>query len=544
MLPSVNVRLLIIKMRHVNHLPFCPSAMSICIPHGDSMIRDHRTIAVMISYSRERKQHGKGTIHAKHALRHYGGNGMTNSNAHGRANQHISATPRQVTDDALRTFPFRSGMPDDTLPDAPVFGMFEQVVNPLALDGLCNDSTPTWRRHDNNDAAEGDMPDDYNDATIATMASQPTDSHTGTSSDTLASSTTQRKQYDSMACTQADLHENGVRREGRAQESDVNIDGCQTDCGVSMRHSTSSKKDSNDDTTDARSLDDDAFIAPSCNEIMRAIVDAYASRGDGVGNAYARAVDDAMGWCDSDMSTALAFSKHVDVVRTAGIIGRNAVNAVSGLWDVDGGIGGMLASTRGYITGLTPYSNQRSVVYNNRDAEHGVTDHQDAMCETGVTRFQRCLIDIIGMLGDATGKQSVCTMSFPIFYPDYPLLVPLCDDDYDTHEWAGKQYWKKLPMHLGEDGRIHDDAWLTRRDTLPEDGTPVIAVKRNGELGRQWCAWTEDLHIAGLALGMLHDMLAERSGLLSLSIAERDGGDLVGTLKKVWEWCAAYAWYL
>jgi len=47
-----------------------------------------------------------------------------------------------------------------------------------------------------------------------------------------------------------------------------------------------------------------------------------------------------------------------------------------------------------------------------------------------------------------------------------------------------------------------------------------------------------------LALGMLHDMLSEHSGLLSLSIAERDGGDLVGTLKKVWEWCAAYAWYL
>lgn len=469
---------------------------------------------------------------------------MTNSYTHGRTSQHISAVPRQVSDDVLRTFPFRSGMPDDTLPDAPVFGMFEQVVNPLALDGL-RDSTPTWRRHDDNDVAEGDMSDNDNDATIATMTSQPADSHAGTPSDTLASSKTQRKQYDSMACTQADLHENGVRREGRAQESDVNIDGCQTDCGVSMRHSPSSPEDSNDDTADARPLlDDDAFLAPNCDEIMRAVVDAYAARDDGIGNAYARAVYDAMGWRNSDMSTALAFSKHVDVVRTAGIIGRNAVNAVSGLWDVDGGIGGMLTSTRGYITGLTPYSNRCSVVYDDRDAGHGLTDHQDAMRETGVNRFQRCLIDIIGMLGDATGKQSVCTMSFPICYPDYPMLVPLCNDDYDVNEWVGRQYWRKLPMHLGEDGKMHDDAWLTRRDMLPEDGTPVIAVRRNGELGRQWCAWTEDLHIAGLALGMLHDMLAERSGLLSLSIAERDGGDLVGTLKKVWEWCAAYAWYL
>jgi hypothetical protein len=471
-------------------------------------------------------------------------NGMTNSYTHGRANQHINAASYQASDDALRTFPFKSGMPDDTLPDAPVFGMFEQVVNPLALDGL-RDSTPTWQRHDDNNVAEGDMSDNDNDATIATMASQPTDSHAGMSSNTPASSKTQSGQYGSMAYTQADLHENGMRLEGRTQVSDVNIDGCQPGCGASMRHSLSSLEDSNNDTTDARQLlDDDALIAPSCDEIMRAIVDAYASRGDGIGNAYARAVDDAMGWCNSSMSTAIAFSKHVDVVRTAGIIGRNAVNAVSGLWDVDGGIGGMLASAQGYITGLMPYGNRRSVVYDGRDTEHGLTDHQDAMRETGVTRFQRRLIDIIGMLGDATSKQSVCTISFPICYPDYPLLVPLCDDDYDVNEWVDRQYWRKLPMHLGEDGRIHDDAWLTRRDTLPEDGTPVIAVKRNGELGQQWCAWTEDLHIADLALGMLHDMLSEHSGLLSLSIAERDGGDLVGTLKKVWEWCAAYAWYL
>lgn len=469
---------------------------------------------------------------------------MTISYTHGRTSQHISAVSRQASDDALRTFPFRSGTQDDTLPDAPVFGMFEQVVNPLALDGL-RDSTPTWRRHDNNNVAEGDISDNDNDATIATMTSQPTDSHAGMSSDTPVSSKTQSGQYGSMACTQANLHENGMRLEGRAQMPDVNIDGCQPDCGVSMKHSPSSLEDSNNDTTYARQLlDDDAFIAPSCDEIMRAIVDAYASRGDGVGNAYACAVDDAMGWCDSSMSTAIAFSKHVDVVRTAGIIGRDAVNAVSGLWDVDGGIGGMLASTQGYITGLMPYGNRRSLVYDGRDTEHGLTDHQDAMRETGVNSFQRRLIGIIGMLGDATGKQSVYTISFPICYPDYPLLVPLCDDDYDVNEWVGRQYWRKLSMHFGEDGKIHDDVWLTRRDTLPEDGTSVIAVKRNGELGQQWCAWTEDLHIADLALGMLHDMLSEHSGLLSLSIAERDGGDLVGTLKKVWEWCAAYAWYL
>ena len=444
----------------------------------------------------------------------------------------------------MRTFPFRSGTPDDPLPDAPVFGMFEQVVNPLALDGL-RDSTPTWRRHDGNAVAEGDMPDNDNDVTIATMASQPTDNHAGMSSDTPASSKTQSGQYGSMACTQANLHENGMRLEGRTQVPDMNIDGCQTDCGVSMKHSPSSLEVPNNDAADTRQLlDDDALIAPNCDEIMRAVVDAYASRGDGVGNAYARAVDDAMGWCDSSMSTAIAFSKHVDVVRTAGIIGRDAVNAVSGLWDVDGGIGGMLTSTRGYITGLMPYGNRRSVVYDGRDTEHGLTDHQDAMHEMGVNMFQRHLIGIIGMLGEAVDRQSVCTISFPICYPDYPLLVPLCDDKYDAHEWAGRQYWRKLPMHLGEDGRMHDDAWLTRRDTLPENGAPAIAVKRNGELGRQWCAWTEDLHIADLALGMLHDMLAEHSGLLSLSIAERDGGDLVGTLKKIWEWCAAYAWYL
>lgn len=468
---------------------------------------------------------------------------MMNSDTYG-VSQHIRTTSRQASDDALRTFPFRSGTPDDTLPDAPVFGMFEQVINPLALNGL-RDSTPTWRRHDDNAAVEGYVPDNDNDATIAAMTSQPTDSNAGTSSDTPASSETQRGQYGSMVCTQADLHENGVRLEGRSQVSDGNIDGCQPDCGASMRYSPSSLDDSNDDTADASQLlDDDAFLAPSCNEIMRAVVDAYAARGDGIGNAYARAVDDAIGWCDSDMSTALAFSKHVDVVRTAGIIGMDAVNAISGLWDVDGGIGGMLASTRGYITGLTPYSKRCSVIYDGRNAEQGLTDHQDAMRETGVSSFQRRLIDIIRMLGEATGKQSVCTMSFPICYPNYPLLVPLCDDDYDVNEWIGRQYWRKLPMHLGEDGRIHDDAWLTRRDTLPEDGTSVIAVKRNGELGQQWCAWTEDLHIADLALGMLHDMLSEHSGLLSLSIAERDGGDLVGTLKKAWEWCAAYAWYL
>ena len=161
---------------------------------------------------------------------------MTNSNAHGRANQHISATPSQVTDDALRTFPFRSGMPDDTLPDAPVFGMFEQVVNPLALDGL-RDSTPTWRRHYDNDVAEGDISDNDNDATIATMTSPPTNSHTGMSSDTPASGETQRARYGSMACTQADLYENGMRLEGHAQVSDENVDGCQPDCGASMKPS-------------------------------------------------------------------------------------------------------------------------------------------------------------------------------------------------------------------------------------------------------------------------------------------------------------------
>jgi hypothetical protein len=468
---------------------------------------------------------------------------MTNSYTHGRTSQHISAVPRQASDDALRTFPFRSGTQDDTLPDAPVFGMFEQVVNPLALDGL-RDSTPTWRRHDDNDMAEGDISDNDNDATIATMTSQPTNSHTGTSSDTPASSETQREQYGSMACTQATLHENGVRREGHAQVSDVNIDGCQPGYGTPTRHSPSSPEDFNDDTSDARLLDDDAFIAPSCNEIMRAVVDAYAARGDGIGNAYARAVGDAMGWCDSNMSTALAFSKHVDVVRTAGIIGRNAVDAVSGLWDIDGGIGGMLASTQGYITGLMPYDNRRSVVYDGMDVGYGSTDHRDAMHETGISSFQRRLIGIIDMLGNAAGRRSVCTVSFPICYSDRPLLVPLCDGDYDAREWLDRQYWRKIPMHLGEDGRMHEDAWLTSRETLPGDGTSAIAVRRNGELVPQWCAWTEDLHVAGLALGMLHDVLAERSGLLSLSIAERDGGDLVGTVRKVWEWCAAYAWYL
>lgn len=468
---------------------------------------------------------------------------MTNSYTHGRTSQHISAVPRQASDDALRTFPFRSGTQDDTLPDAPVFGMFEQVVNPLALDGL-RDSTPTWRRHDDNDMAEGDISDNDNDATIATMTSQPTNSHTGTSSDTPASGETQRARYGSMACTQATLHENGVRREGHAQGSDVNIDGCQPGYGTPTRHSPSSPEDFNDDTSDARLLDDDAFIAPSCNEIMRAVVDAYAARGDGIGNAYARAVGDAMGWCDSNMSTALAFSKHVDVVRTAGIIGRNAVDAVSGLWDIDGGIGGMLASTQGYITGLMPYDNRRSVVYDGRDVGYGSTDHRDAMHETGISSFQRRLIGIIDMLGNAAGRRSVCTVSFPICYSDRPLLVPLCDGDYDAREWLDRQYWRKIPMHLGEDGRMHEDAWLTSRETLPGDGTSAIAVRRNGELVPQWCAWTEDLHVAGLALGMLHDVLAERSGLLSLSIAERDGGDLVGTVRKVWEWCAAYAWYL
>lgn len=469
---------------------------------------------------------------------------MTNSNAHGRANQHISATPSQVTDDALRTFPFRSGMPDDTLPDAPVFGMFEQVVNPLALDGL-RDSTPTWRRHYDNDVAEGDISDNDNDATIATMTSPPTNSHTGMSSDTPASGETQRARYGSMACMQADLHENGMRLEGHAQVSDENIDGCQPDCGVSMKPSPSSLEDANDDTANARPLlDNDAFIAPNCDEIMRAVVDAYAARDDGIGSAHARAVGDAMGWCDSNMSTALAFSKHVDVVRTAGIIGRNAVDAVSGLWDIDGGIGGMLASTQGYITGLMPYDNRRSVVYDGRDVGYGSTDHRDAMHETGISSFQRRLIGIIDMLGNAAGRRSVCTVSFPICYSDRPLLVPLCDGDYDAREWLDRQYWRKIPMHLGEDGRMHEDAWLTSRETLPGDGTSAIAVRRNGELVPQWCAWTEDLHVAGLALGMLHDVLAERSGLLSLSIAERDGGDLVGTLKKVWEWCAAYAWYL
>ena len=469
---------------------------------------------------------------------------MTNSYTHGRANQHINAASYQKPDDALRTFPFRSGTSDDPLPDAPVFGMFEQVINPLALDGL-RDSTPTWQRHDDNNVAEGDMSDNDNDVTIATMASQPTDSNACTSSDTPASSETQSGQYGSMAYTQADLHENGMRLEGRTQVSDVNIDGCQTDCGVSMKHSPSSPEDSNNDAVDTRQLlNGDALIAPNCDEIMRAVVDAYAAHGDGIGNAYARAVGDAMGWCDSNMSTALAFSKHVDVVRTAGIIGRNAVDAVSGLWDIDGGIGGMLASTQGYITGLMPYDNRRSVVYDGRDVGYGSTDHRDAMHETGISSFQRRLIGIIDMLGNTAGRRSVCTVSFPICYSDRPLLVPLCDGDYDAREWLDRQYWRKIPMHLGEDGRMHEDAWLTSRETLPGDGTSAIAVRRNGELVPQWCAWTEDLHVAGLALGMLHDVLAERSGLLSLSIAERDGGDLVGTVRKVWEWCAAYAWYL
>lgn len=478
---------------------------------------------------------------------------MTNSDAHGRANQHIRKMHDIGIDDALRTFPFRLGMPDDVLPDAPVFGMFEQVVNPLAIDGQHDDNTPIGRRHDDQNEASDAAHDEDGDATIDTGTSQPTVRHAGTAGDTLASRETQRGRYDGMAWNRAARHADtdDARRDGHAQASDGDTGERLPSCGASMKPSQSfpsSASDTNDDVQDIRHdhrpLDDGTFTVPDCDEIMRAIVDAYAARDDGIGDANARAVDDAIGWCDGDMSTALAFSRHVDVVRTAGIIGSDAVKAVSGLWDVDGGIGGMLASMRGYVTELMPYSSRGSMTCGGRDAWHGVSDHRNAMHETGVSEFQRRLVGIIGMLGNAAGRQSVCTVSFPICYPDRPLLVPLCDEDYDAHEWLGRQYWRKIPMHLGEDGRMHEDAWLTSRETLPGDGTSAIAVRRNGELVPQWCAWTEDLHVAGLALGMLHDVLAERSGLLSLSIAERDGGDLVGTVRKVWEWCAAYAWYL
>lgn len=479
---------------------------------------------------------------------------MTNDDTHGIANQHIMAMPRQATDDALRTFPFRLGTPDDALPDAPVFGMFEQVVNPLAIDGPHDGSTLLRRRHSDQEETEGNNAHDGDgDVAIDAGTIQPTVSHAGTTGDTSASRETQRRQYEGMEWTQAAQHADtdDARCDWHAQASDGDTGGCQPDCGSSTKPSISPSafsSDTNNDVPDIRPnhqpLDDSAFSIPDCDEIMRAIVDAYAARDDGIGNANARAVEDAIGWCDSDMSTALAFSRHVDVVRTAGLIGRDAVKAISGLWDVDGGIGGMLASVRGYVTELMPYSSRDIVSCDDRDARHGRPERHEAMHETGMSEFQRRLVGIIGMLGNAAGRRSVCTASFPICYPDRPLLVPLCDGDYDAHEWIDRQYWRKVPMHLGEDGRMHEDAWLTSRETLSEDGTPVIAVRRNGELVPQWCAWTEDLHVAGLALGMLHDVLAERSGLLSLSIAERDGGDLVGTVRKVWEWCAAYAWYL
>lgn len=478
---------------------------------------------------------------------------MTNSDAQGRTNQHIRKTHDINIDDALRTFPFRLGTPDDALPDAPVFGMFEQVVNPLAINGQHDDSTPLGRRYDDQNEASDAAHNEGDDIAIDAGTSKPTVSHADTAGDTLTSRETQRGRYDGMAWNRAARHAStdDARNDGHAQASDGDAGGCKPDGGSSTKPSTSSSalsSDTNNDVPDIRpdhrTLNDGAFSIPDGDEIMRAIVEAYAARDDGIGNANARAIDDAIGWCDGDMSTALAFSRHVDVVRTAGIIGKDAVKAVSGLWDVDGGIGGMLASTRGYVTELMPYSSRGSVTCGGRDAGHGRPERHEAMHETGVSEFQRRLVGIIGMLGNAAGRQSVCTVSFPICYPDRPLLVPLCDEDYDAQEWLGRQYWRKIPMHLGEDGRMHEDAWLASRETLSEDGTPVIAVRRNGELVPQWCAWTEDLHVAGLALGMLHDVLTECSGLLSLSIAERDGGDLVGTVRKVWEWCAAYAWYL
>lgn len=477
---------------------------------------------------------------------------MTSSDAYGRGNTHGEIHDIGI-DDALRTFPFRLGTPDDALPDAPVFGMFEQVVNPLAIDGQHDGNTPLGRRHDVQNEASDDTHDGDGDAVIDAGTSQPTVSHAGTTGNTPTSRETQRRQYESMEWTQAVRHADtdDTRCDGHAQASDGDVNGCLPSCGASMKpfpSSQSSASDAHDDVPDIRPdhrpLDDSAFSIPDCNEIMRAIVDAYAARDDGIGNANARAVEDAIGWRDGDMSTAIAFSRHVDVVRTAGIIGSNAVKAVSGLWDVDGGIGGMLASARGYVTELMPYSSRGIVSCDDRDARHGRPERHEAMHETGMSEFQRRLVGVIGMLGNAAGRQSVCTVSFPISYPDRPLLVPLCDGNYDAHEWIDRQYWRKMPMHFGEDGRMHEDTWLTRRETLPDDGTSAIAVRRNVELVPQWCAWTEDLHVAGLALVMLHDVLTECSGLLSLSIAERDGGDLVGTVRKAWEWCAAYAWYL
>lgn len=466
---------------------------------------------------------------------------------------------------ALRTFPFRHGMPSDVLPDAPVFGAFEQVINPMAIDG----------RHDSDAGGDDTGCDDASshgdDNATQRMHGEDASMRERTDGpgecDMHPSGKAQRQQYDDAVCaghaaSQAMMTgmmpDDGM---GTTMHGSMSVtDGTQRmgtgNSTSALAHALMRTADEHDErpgTSDAdasmpSTLASQApdmpqggghelgcdLSAPRYESIIFAVCDAYASRDDGIGDAGVRAIDAASGWIDGDMSAALALTRHIDVARTAGIIGRDAVRAICRLWDVDGGIGDMISSAR----------------MQGSEAMRRDTGRGGAQCDMahdakhGSSEFRHRVINALGMLARATSTQSVCSVSFPTQYPDRPLLVPLCDGEYDADEWAGRQYWRKVPMHLGEDGRLHDDMWLTHRQERDSDGTHMIAVMSNHELVPQWCAWTEDLHVAGVALGMMNDLLIDGSGLLSLSIAECDGGDLMGTLRAIWEWCAAYVWYL
>lgn len=258
--------------------------------------------------------------------------------------------------------------------------------------------------------------------------------------------------------------------------------------------------------------------------LLRLVVAAYETRGDEEGRNGASAMRAAIDWCDGGMYDAVMFSRHVDVDGTACLVGRGAVSAMGALWDVRGGIGDMLASGEAFGDG---------------------TDGVDACPRDGIRRFQSLLVRLVGGLGESMGMLSVCADACPIPYAcgGRPVLVPACRAGYDTGSWERGQYWRVVPFHVGMDGRVRRDDWLLSDGALP-DGSRAFSVRSNADLGLGWSAWTEDLHVASVALGMLHDALAGRRGLLAATVEQADGGDLVGAVRHVWDWCAAYVWFI